>query len=158
LPAKAHDSETRLAGFVMGLNDIAKETRARIVPGREPMVPWLTTCLLAARAHGIDILDSVYNDIGDAEGFARECRQARDMGFDGKTIIHPGQIEACNATFAPDPDDVAHARKIIAAFAQPENAGKGVIAVDGRMVERLHELMARRTVAIAEGIAAMQAA
>jgi citrate lyase subunit beta / citryl-CoA lyase len=157
LAAEAHDSETRLAGLVMGLNDIAKETRARIVPGRAPMLPWLATCLLAARAHGIDILDSVYNDIGDAEGFAQECRQGRDLGFDGKTIIHPSQIETCNAVFAPSADEVAQARKIIAAFEQPENAGKGVIALDGRMVERLHEAMARRTVAIAEAIAAREA-
>jgi citrate lyase subunit beta / citryl-CoA lyase len=153
LAAKVHDSETRLGGFVMGTNDLAKDTRARIVPGRGPMLSWLTNCLLAARAHGIDILDGVYNDIGDAEGFARECTQARDMGFDGKTIIHPSQIETCNAVFAPSPEEVAQARKILAAFNEPENAGKGVIALDGRMVERLHADMARRTVAIAEAIA-----
>jgi citrate lyase subunit beta/citryl-CoA lyase len=157
LAAMAQDSETRLAGFVMGLNDIAKETRARMVPGRAPMLSWLSTCILAARAHGIDILDSVHNEIGDSEGFAQECRQARDMGFDGKTIIHPSQIEACNAAFAPSADEVAQARAIIAAFELPENAGKGVIALDGRMVERLHEAMARRTVAIADAIDARRA-
>jgi citrate lyase subunit beta/citryl-CoA lyase len=156
LAAAARDSEIRLAGFVMGLNDLAKETRARQVPGRAPMLPWLSHCLLAARAFGIDILDSVYNDIGDAEGFAEECRQARDLGFDGKTIIHPSQIEVCNAAFAPSADEVAQARRIIAAFELPENAGNGVIALDGRMVERLHEAMARRTVALADAIAQAQ--
>ena len=92
LAAEAHDSETRLAGFVMGTNDLAKDTRARLVPGRAPMVPWLAMCVLAAHGHGIDILDGVYNDLGDAEGFEAECAQARDMGFDGKTLIHPNQI------------------------------------------------------------------
>jgi citrate lyase subunit beta/citryl-CoA lyase len=153
LAAKARDSETRLDGFVMGTNDLAKETRARIVPGRRPMQSWLARCLLAAHAHGLDILDGVYNDIGDAEGFARECAEARDMGFDGKTIIHPSQIETANAVFAPSAEEVAQAKKILAAFNEPENAGKGVIALDGRMVERLHADMARRTVAIAEAIA-----
>jgi citrate lyase subunit beta/citryl-CoA lyase len=155
LAAEAHDSETRLAGFVMGTNDLAKETRARIVPGRAPMLPWLSLCVLAAHAHGIDILDGVYNDIGNAEGFAAECAQARDMGFDGKTLIHPNQIGPCNATFSPTPEEVAEARRIIAAFDLPENRGKGVVQIDGRMVERLHADMARRTVAIAEAIEAL---
>ncbi len=92
LAAEAHDSETRLAGFVMGTNDLAKETRARLIPGRAPMVSWLARCLLAAHAHGIDILDGVYNDLSDAKGFEAECAQGRDMGFDGKTLIHPNQI------------------------------------------------------------------
>ncbi len=154
LAAEANDLETRLAGFVMGTNDLAKETRARIVPGRAPMLSWLARCLLAAHAYGIDILDGVYNDIGNAEGFAQECVQARDMGFDGKTLIHPSQIEPCNAVFSPTADEVAQARKVIAVFDLPENAGKGVVAIDGRMVERLHADMARRTVAIAEAIEA----
>jgi len=153
LAAEAHDSEARLAGFVIGTNDLAKETRARIVPGRAPMLPWLAQCILAAHAHRIDILDGVYNDIGDAEGFAQECAQGRDMGFDGKTIIHPSQIEACNAAFSPSADEVAEARKTIAAFDRPENKDKGVVQIDGRMVERMHADMARRTVAIAEAIA-----
>lgn len=153
LAAEAADSEARLAAFVMGTNDLAKETRARIVPGRAPMVPWLMACVAAARIHGIDILDGVYNDLGNAEGFARECAEARDMGFDGKTLIHPGQIEPCNAAFSPDADEVAQARKIIAAFDLPENKDKGVVQLDGRMVERLHADMARRTVAIAQAIA-----
>jgi citrate lyase subunit beta/citryl-CoA lyase len=111
-------------------------------------------CVAAARAFGIDILDGVYNDLGNAEGFAQECAQARDMGFDGKTLIHPNQIEPCNVAFSPSADDVALARKIIAAFDLPENKDKGVVQLDGRMVERLHADMARRTVAIAEAIEA----
>jgi len=153
IAAAALDSETRLAGFVMGTNDLAKDTRAHLVAGREPMVPWLMNCVAAARAYGLDILDGVYNDIGDAEGFAVECRQARDFGFDGKTLIHPRQIEPCNAAFSPSPEEVETARKIIAAFDVPENENKGVLQIDGRMVERLHAEMARRTVAIADAIA-----
>jgi citrate lyase subunit beta/citryl-CoA lyase len=154
IAATAKDSETRLSGFVMGTNDLAKETRARLVPGRAPMVAWLTTCVLAAREYGIDILDGVYNDIANTEGFARECAQARDFGFDGKTLIHPNQIEPCNAAFSPTADEVAQARRMIAAFDLPENKGKGVVQIDGRMVERMHAEMARRTVAIAEAIEA----
>jgi citrate lyase subunit beta/citryl-CoA lyase len=153
IAAAALDSETRLAGFVMGTNDLAKDTRARLVPGRAPMLPWLMNCLAAARAYGLDILDGVYNDIGDAEGFAAECRQARDLGFDGKTLIHPRQIEPCNEAFSPTPEEVDAARKIIAAFDLPENENKGVLQIDGRMVERLHAEMARRAVAIADAIA-----
>ncbi len=153
IAAAALDSETRLAGFVMGTNDLAKDTRARIVAGRAPMLPWLMSCVAAARAYGLDILDGVYNDLGNAEGFAAECRQARDLGFDGKTLIHPRQIEPCNEAFSPSAEEVEVARKTIAAFDQPENKDKGVIQIDGRMVERLHAEMARRTVAIADAIA-----
>lgn len=150
----ARDPVTRLACFVMGTNDLAKETRARFVPGRAPMLPWLTSALLAARAHGIDILDGVYNDIKDEAGFQAECAQGRDLGFDGRTLIHPSQVAVANAVFAPDEAELAKARAIIAAFDLPENAGKGAIQLDGRMVERLHAEMARRTVALAEAIAA----
>jgi len=153
IAAAALDSETRLAGFVMGTNDLAKDTRAHLVSGRAPMVPWLMNCVAAARAYGLDILDGVYNDIGDADGFAAECRQARDFGFDGKTLIHPRQIEPCNAAFSPSAEEVETARKIIAAFDLPKNENKGVLQVDGRMVERLHAEMARRTVTIADTIA-----
>ena len=152
IAAQARESQSRLAGFVMGTNDLAKDTRARIVPGRAPMLPWLMTCIAAARIHGIDILDGVYNDLGNADGFAAECAQARDLGFDGKTLIHPNQIAPCNAAFSPSAEEVALARKMIAAFDLPENSGKGVVSIDGRMVERLHAEMARRTVAIAEAI------
>jgi citrate lyase subunit beta / citryl-CoA lyase len=153
ISAAALDSETRLAGFVMGTNDLAKDTGARIVPGRAPMLPWLANCVAAARAYGLDILDGVYNDLGNAEGFSDECRQARELGFDGKTLIHPRQIEPCNAAFSPSPEEVETARKVIAVFDLPENDNKGVIQIDGRMVERLHAEMARRTVAIADAIA-----
>jgi citrate lyase subunit beta/citryl-CoA lyase len=152
IAAVARDVETRLSVFVMGTNDLAKETRTRLVPGRAPMLPWLMTCVAAARAYGIDIIDGVYNNLDDAEGFARECAQARDMGFDGKTLIHPSQIEACNEAFTPSAEEVAEARRIMAAFDRPENQGKGVIALDGRMVERLHAEAACRTVAVAEAI------
>jgi citrate lyase subunit beta/citryl-CoA lyase len=154
IAAAATDAETRLTGFVLGTNDLAKETRARILPGRAPMLPWLATCLLAAREYGIDVLDGVFNDIADMQGFEEECAQARDMGFDGKTLIHPSQIEPCNAAFSPTADEVAAARRMIAAFDLPENKTKGVVQIDGRMVERMHAEMARRTVAIADAIEA----
>src|SRR5579884_2145383 len=152
IAAEARDSESRLAGLVMGTNDLAKDTRARLVPGRAPMLPWLATCVAAARAFGLSILDGVYNDLGNAEGFLAECKQARDLGFDGKTLIHPRQIDPCNETFSPTADEVAMARKMIAAFDLPENENKGVIQIDGRMGERLHAEMARQTVAIADAI------
>ena len=117
------------------------------------MMPWLMTCIAAARTYGIDVLDGVYNDLGNAEGFAQECAEARDMGFDGKTLIHPSQIEACNAAFSPTRKEVEDARKMIAAFELAENKDKGVVQIDGRMVERMHAEMARRTVAIADAIA-----
>lgn len=154
IAAAAQDSETRLAGFVLGTNDLAKETGARQVAGRWTMLPWLTTCVLAARAYGIAILDGVYNNLSDAEGFARECEQGRDLGMDGKTLIHPNQIGPCNDVFTPRAEDVAEAKKIIAAFDRPENRGKGVVQIEGRMVERMHADIARRTVAIADAIAA----
>jgi citrate lyase subunit beta/citryl-CoA lyase len=149
----ARDSETRLSGFVLGTNDLAKETSAKLVPGRAPMLSWLTTCVLAARAYGIAVLDGVYNDIGNAEGFVAECEQGRDLGMDGKTLIHPNQIEPCNRAFSPGEAEIAQARKFIAAFDLPENADKGAIMLDGRMVERMHADIARRTVAIADAIA-----
>ncbi|MBX9739169.1 MAG: CoA ester lyase [Beijerinckiaceae bacterium] len=149
----AADPAARLDVFIIGANDIAKETRARLIPGRAPMLSWLSACLLAARAHGVDILDSVYNQIGDDAGFRAECEQGRDLGMDGKTLIHPGQIAIANEIFAPPADEVEMARKIIAAFDLPENAARGAISLDGRMVERLHADMARRTLAIADAVA-----
>lgn len=154
IAAEAKDSESRLSGLVMGTNDLAKDTRARLMPGRAPMLSWLSTCVAAARIYGIDILDGVYNDIGNTDGFEMECRQGVEFGFDGKTLIHPNQIAPCNTAFSPSPEEVALARKMIAAFDLPENKSKGVVSIDGRMVERLHADMARRTVAIAEAIAA----
>src|SRR5258708_284455 len=153
IAAAALDPETRLTAFVMGTNDLAKDTRARIMPGRAAMLPWLMACVAAARAYGVEIIDGVYNNLADAEGFAQECAQARDLGFDGKPLIHPSQIDPCNAPFAPAAGEVAQAEKVIAAFDLPENQGKGVVQLDGRMVERLHADMARRTVAIAQTIA-----
>src|ERR1700712_3050747 len=155
LAAAAKDSEIRLAGFVFGPNDISRETRIRMQPGRAAMIPMITHCVLAARAYGLDILDGPYSDFSNVEGFAQECAQARDLGFDGKTLIHPGQIVACNAIFTPPEEEVAEARKIIAAFERPENASRGAIQLDGRMVERLHADMASRTIALADAIAAM---
>jgi citrate lyase subunit beta/citryl-CoA lyase len=157
IAAAAKDVETRLTCLVLGTNDLAKETRARILPGREPMRLWLMICVAAARAYGLDVIDGVYNDFRDEEGFVRECAEARDMGFDGKSLIHPSQIVASNAAFGPIAEEVAQAKAIIAAFDRPENVGKGVIELDGRMVERLHVDMARRTVAIADAIAEREA-
>jgi citrate lyase subunit beta/citryl-CoA lyase len=153
LSATAQGAGSRLAGYIMGPNDIARETRIRMVPGRAPMLPFYTTCVLAAHAYGLEILDGPFSDFSDAAGFAAECAQSRDMGFDGKTLIHPSQIEACNAAFTPPPDEVAQARAIVAAFELPENRGRGAIQLGGRMVERLHAEIAKRTLAIADAIA-----
>jgi citrate lyase subunit beta/citryl-CoA lyase len=155
LAAASRDPKTRLAGFVFGPNDIARETRIRMLPGRAAMIPMITHCILATRAHGLEILDGPYSDFSNVDGFGQECAQGRDLGFDGKTLIHPGQIEACNAIFTPPAEEIAQARKIIAAFELPENAARGAIRLDGQMVERLHADMARRTIAIADAIAAM---
>jgi citrate lyase subunit beta/citryl-CoA lyase len=146
----------RLSVFVMGTNDLAKETRARLLPGRAAFVPMLVACLLAARTTGIELLDGVYNGIRDAAGFRAECEQGRDLGLDGKTLIHPDQIGPANAVFAPSAEEVATAEQIIAAFAAPDAAGKGVLQVGGKMVERMHAEMAGRTVTIARAIAAAQ--
>jgi citrate lyase subunit beta / citryl-CoA lyase len=157
IAATAATTGSRLAAFVMGTNDIAKETRARLLSGRAPMLSWLSQCLLAARAYDLAILDGVYNELSDIEGFRRECAQGRDLGFDGKTLIHPNQIAPCNTAFSPTPFEIDQAYKFIAAFDRPENRNKGVVQVEGLMVERLHAEIARRTVAIAEAIAARDA-
>ncbi len=157
LAAQAQNKDMRLAGLVIGPNDIARETRMRLVPGRAPMIPALMQCVFAAHAYGIDILDGVFNNFSDTQGFAAECAQGRDMGFDGKTLIHPTQVEPCNGAFSPPEDEVAQARVILAAFEKPENQGRGAIQINGQMVERLHAEMAKRTVAIADSIAAANA-
>ncbi len=154
IAAASRDPTTRLSVFVLGTNDIAKETRARFVPGRRPWLAALSQTVLAARAYGLDVLDGVYNDIKDIEGFKGECEDGRDLGFDGKTLIHPTQIEPCNEIFSPGAEEVAAAKKIVDAFALPENKGKGVISLDGRMVEIMHADIARRTVALSEAIRA----
>ena len=138
IAAAAREPSTRLACFVMGTNDLVKDTRAELDGGRTAAMYWLSAAVTAARAYGIEVLDGVYNAFKDAEGFRRECLQGRQLGMDGKTLIHPDQIAAANEIFSPADDEVAWSRKIIAAFAEPENRGKGVITVDGRMVELLH--------------------
>ena len=157
IAARAADATSRLDAFVVGPNDIALETRMRMLPGRATMVPMFASIILAARAYGVEILDGPYSDFSDPAGFAGECTQARDLGFDGKTLIHPSQIEAANAAFTPPAEELTRARAIIAAFELPENAGKGAIRFEGQMVERLHAEMARRMIAMAEAIAALQA-
>ncbi|MGL4240819.1 MAG: HpcH/HpaI aldolase/citrate lyase family protein, partial [Beijerinckiaceae bacterium] len=140
--------------LVLGMNDLAKETGMAQVPGREPMQHALAQAVIAARAHGQIVLDGVYNRLDDSEGFEAECRQGRAFGFDGKTVIHPSQIGPANAVFGPTPEEIAEANAVIAAFAKPENAGKGVIGLGNRMVERLHLEMARDLRARADAIAA----
>ncbi|HET8726236.1 MAG TPA: CoA ester lyase [Alphaproteobacteria bacterium] len=140
----------RLAVFVMGTNDLAKETRTRLTLGRAPMMPWLTTCVAAARAYGLEIIDGVFNGLDDEPGFRAECIAGRDLGMDGKSLIHPKQIGPCNDAFSPSADEIAWARKVIAAFDAPGNKGAGVLRVDGQMVERLHAEMARRVIGIGE--------
>lgn len=143
---------TRLRCFVMGTNDLAKEIGGRLQPDRTPFLGMLGTCILAAKAHGLAILDGVFNDLGNGDGFAAECAAGRDFGFDGKTLIHPDQIAACNEAFAPSSEELARAAKIVEAFDLPENRNKGAIRIDGQMVELLHAEVARRTQAIAIAI------
>ena len=140
----------RLAVLVMGTNDLAKELHAEHVPGRAPLLTGLSLCLLAARATGTVILDGVYNDVRNAEGFEAECRQGRELGFDGKTLIHPGQVEVCNATFAPSEDAVADARGVLEAWRA--GGGAGVVTHNGRMIENLHVETAERVLAVHEAI------
>ena len=141
-----------------GADDLAKEMRCPLTVEREPLITALSLSLMAARAHRLEIIDGVFNDIGDEAGLARQCAQAAAFGFDGKSLIHPSQIPAANAAFSPDASAVAWARIVVDAFEQPENAGKGVLKVDGRMVERLHYAEARRLIGVAEAIAAREAA
>lgn len=150
IAAAARADKYRIDVFLMGANDLARETRAAQTPDRLPMLAWLSGCVVAARAYGLDILDAVYNNFRDAEGFRRECVQGRALGMDGKTLIHPDQIAPCNEIFSPGDEEVAWARKVIAAFGAPENKGRGVITLEGEMVELLHLEMARRSVAIAD--------
>jgi citrate lyase subunit beta/citryl-CoA lyase len=142
----------RLTVLVLGTNDLAKELAAAQVPGRGPLLGPLSTCVLAARATGRVILDGVYNDVRDDEGFAAECRQGRDFGFDGKTLIHPGQVGPCNEIFAPSAAEVEHAHRVIAAFEEASAQGRGVATVDGRMIENLHVANAQRVLALAEAV------
>ncbi|MFI2259355.1 HpcH/HpaI aldolase/citrate lyase family protein [Streptomyces tubercidicus] len=143
----------RLTVLVMGTNDLAKELHAEHVPGRAPLLTGLSLALLAARDTGKAILDGVYNDVKNAEGFEAECVQGRQFGFDGKTLIHPSQVEPCNRAFAPSAEQIARAQKIIDAFDEATREGRGVVTVDGRMIENLHVEDARRILALAEAIA-----
>lgn len=142
---------TRLAGLVLGLNDLAASLRARQTPGRVPFHPVLAAAVTAARAHGLAALDAVFTDLQDDAGLEAECRQARDFGFDGKTLIHPRQIEVANHVFAPSEAELAWARAVQAAFADPANAGRGALRVQGAMVERLHLTEAERILALQPG-------
>jgi citrate lyase subunit beta/citryl-CoA lyase len=143
--------------WVIGINDLIKEMRCRPGPDRAPLVPALALSVMAARAHGLAVVDGVYNDILDLEGLARECAQGSDLGFDGKSLIHPSHLDIANRLFSPDPAAVAWARTVAAAFDSAENAGKGVLKVEGRMVERLHLEEAQRLIAVADAIAAREA-
>jgi len=146
----------RVTVLVVGTNDLARELRAPLgVAHRANLVPHLATAVLGAREAGKVILDGVYNDVGDADGFASECRQGVELGFDGKTLIHPGQVDAANQAWSPSADEIDAARRVIAAYAEAEADGRGVITVDGRMVEALHVENARRTLAVADAIAAI---
>jgi len=148
----------RLRCLVMGTNDLIKEFRGLHTPDRSNLSAALGISVAAARAYGLSAIDGVYNDIQNEGGFKATCEQAKSFGFDGKTLIHPSQVEPCNAVFAPSRDEVEAARKLIAAFELPENKGKGAIKLDGRMVELLHAEIARGTVAMADAIAALEAA
>jgi len=146
------DPGARLACLVAGTNDIVKETGVRMTPDRRYLTPWLMQLVLAARAGGVDVLDGVANDFRDLDAFARECEDGAGMGFDGKTLIHPDQIAPANKAFSPGEAEIAQARAVVAGFAAPENAGKGVLTIDGRMTERLHLAQAERLLAKAGGI------
>jgi (3S)-malyl-CoA thioesterase len=155
LNAAAIAAHPRLAGMVMGTNDLAKDLNTRFRPDREPLLTGLGLCLLAAKAHGRIIVDGVYNAFKDDGGLSAECAQGRDMGFDGKTLIHPAQLAIANEAFAPSDAEIDLARRQIAAFEEAEAAGQGVAVVDGRIVENLHVVTARKTIARSEAIAAM---
>jgi len=154
----AQTAASRLAAFVMGVNDLAKEMGARQTPGREPFWAALSLAVTAARARGLAILDGVHNEIEDLASLAAVCRQGADFGFDGKTLIHPSHLDICNAAFTPAAGEVAWAHAVIAAFADPSNGGKGALRVEGRLAELLHRDQAARLVAVADAIAAREAA
>lgn len=155
LNAAAIAAHPRLTGMVIGTNDLTREIGARYRPDRLAMLPGLGLCLLAAKARGLVIVDGVYNAFKDQAGLSAECEQGRDLGFDGKTLIHPAQLAVANAVFAPSDAEVALARREIDAFAAARNGGQGVAVLDGRIVETMHVDAARDVVARAETIAAM---
>ena len=149
-------SSTRLVAFVVGTNDLAKDMRAQLRPGRAPFLPVLTATVCAARAHGLSVIDGVCNEFRDLDVLTCEAQQGLEFGFDGKSLIHPDQIEPCNAVFSPSPAELDKARAIVAAFEDPEHAGQGAIRLEGMMVELLHLDQARRTLAVAAAIASDQ--
>ena len=155
LNAAAIARAPRMAGFILGTNDLAKDLGARFRPDRLPLMGALQTCLLAARAAGLVAVDGVYNAFRDAEGLRAECQQGRDLGFDGKTLIHPAQIEVTNAVFSPSQAEIDLARRQIEAFDAVERSGQGVAVVDGRIVENLHVETAQKILAMASAIAAL---
>ena len=148
----ATDPHSRLSALVMGVNDLVKDTRGRLTKGRATLLPFLAICVAAARAYGVEILDGVFGDLKDESGLLAECEQGRDLGMDGKTLIHPGQIAAANAAFAPSEEEILWSRKVIAAFAEPSAQDAGVLNLEGRMIERLHAQIARRTIAIVDAL------
>lgn len=149
IAAEASEPGARLACFVLGTNDLAKDTRVQMTASRLALLPWISQTVLAARAYDLTVLDGVFNGLKDPDGFAAECRQGRGLGFDGKTLIHPGQIAVANQVFGPSEQEIAEARAVVEAFEQPENTGKGVLIVNGKMTELLHLEMARRVLALA---------
>jgi citrate lyase subunit beta/citryl-CoA lyase len=157
LAAHASLDHSRLTGFVLGTNDLAKELHCRAAAGRAPLMSALSTALLAGRAGGLSVIDGVFNDIQDTDGFAAECHQGAELGYDGKTLIHPSQIDTCNRIFAPRAEDVVWARRVIAEFDKPENTTVSALKIEGRMVERLHAEEGRRLVELADAIAAAEA-
>lgn len=145
----------RVDCFVMGTSDLVKDLQAQHTPLRLPVITSLGLCLLAGRAYGLTVLDGVYLDLGDEEGFHGSCQQGLELGFDGKTLIHPKQLAPTNEVFAPSEAEVAHARKVIAAFEEADRQGKAVVLVDGKLVENLHVEIAKQKVALADAIQAM---
>jgi citrate lyase subunit beta/citryl-CoA lyase len=153
----ACEASTRLAAFTMGVNDLAKEMRARMTPDRIGMIPFLVMSVAAARAHGLGVLDGVHNEIDDLAALEAVCRQGAELGFDGKSVIHPSHLETCNRAFAPTDEELAWARAVVDAFAAPENAGRGVLRVEGRLAEHLHLDQCRQLLAVADAIAVLEA-
>lgn len=157
IAALADRPDIRLDCLVLGTNDLALATRVPVERDRAAFVPWFMQVVAAARAHDLDVLDGVLNDYRDERRLEEECRHSRLMGMDGKTLIHPAQVDAANRAFRPSREEIAEAEKICAAFALPENAGKGVIGIDGKMAERLHLMAAERTLVLAAAIAEREA-
>lgn len=152
IAAEAAEPQARLACLVLGTNDLAKDTRIQLTASRLALLPWISQTVLAARAYDLIVLDGVFNGLKDPDGFAAECRQGRGLGFDGKTLIHPGQIAVANQVFGPSEAEIAEAQAVVEAFSAPGNEDRGVIIVNGKMTERLHLVMAERVLALAAAL------